>query len=36
MPRDWNHMPEWVGLVVFAALYFVVMKYLLPKLGVPT
>lgn len=30
------NMPEWVIYVVLVALYFIVMKWLLPKLGVPT
>jgi hypothetical protein len=29
-------MPEWVGFVVFLLLYFIVMKWVLPKFGVPT
>lgn len=29
-------MPEWVSLVGFLLLYFIVMKWVLPKLGVPT
>ena len=29
-------MPEWVSLVGFLVLYLIVMKWVLPKLGVPT
>jgi hypothetical protein len=29
-------MPEWVSLVGFLLLYLIVMKWVLPKLGVPT
>ena len=29
-------MPEWVGFVGFLLLYLIVMKWVLPKLGVPT
>lgn len=29
-------MPEWLVMVLFVAGYFVVMKFVLPKLGVPT
>jgi hypothetical protein len=29
-------MPEWLVLVLFVAGYFAVMKFILPKLGVPT
>ncbi len=29
-------MPEWVVMVLFVAAYFLVMKFVLPKLGVPT
>jgi len=29
-------MPEWLTLVLFAAGYFAVMKWVLPRLGVPT
>ena len=29
-------MPEWVSFVGFLLLYLIVMKWLLPKLGVPT
>jgi hypothetical protein len=29
-------MPEWVSLVGFLLLYFIVMKWVLPKLGVHT
>ena len=29
-------MPEWISLVGFLLLYLVVMKWVLPKLGVPT
>ena len=29
-------MPEWVSFVGFLLLYFIVMKWVLPKLGVPT
>ena len=29
-------MPEWVSLVGVLLLYFIVMKWVLPKLGVPT
>lgn len=29
-------MPEWLVMVLFVAGYFAVMKFVLPKLGVPT
>jgi hypothetical protein len=29
-------MPEWVSLVGFLLLYLIVMKWVLPRLGVPT
>jgi hypothetical protein len=29
-------MPEWVSFVGFLLLYLIVMKWLLPKMGVPT
>jgi hypothetical protein len=29
-------MPEWLFAVVVLAVYFVVMKFVLPRLGVPT
>ena len=29
-------MPEWVGFVGFLLLYLIVMKWVLPKMGVPT
>jgi hypothetical protein len=29
-------MPEWVSVVGFLLLYLIVMKWVLPKLGVPT
>jgi hypothetical protein len=29
-------MPEWVSLVGFLLLYLIVMKWVLPKMGVPT
>ena len=29
-------MPEWVSFVGFLMLYLIVMKWVLPKLGVPT
>ncbi len=29
-------MPEWVSFVGFLLLYLIVVKWLLPKLGVPT
>jgi hypothetical protein len=29
-------MPEWVGFVGFLLLYLIVIKWVLPKLGVPT
>ena len=29
-------MPEWVTLAGFLLLYLIVMKWVLPKLGVPT
>jgi hypothetical protein len=29
-------MPEWLGIVLFIAGYFLVMKFVLPRLGVPT
>jgi hypothetical protein len=29
-------MPAWLALLLFLALYLVLTKWLLPKLGVPT
>jgi F0F1-type ATP synthase membrane subunit b/b' len=29
-------MPEWASFVGFLLLYLIVMKWVLPKLGVPT
>jgi hypothetical protein len=29
-------MKDWVSLVVMVVLYFAIMKYVLPRLGVPT
>ena len=29
-------MPEWLGLIVFIAAYIVLMRWILPKFGVPT
>jgi len=29
-------MPDWVNFVGFVLLYWIVMKWVLPKLGVPT
>ncbi len=29
-------MPEWVSFVGFLLVYLIVMKWVLPKLGVPT
>jgi len=29
-------MPEWMGLIVFIAAYIVLMRWILPKFGVPT
>jgi hypothetical protein len=29
-------MPEWVSFIGFVVAYFIVMKWVLPKLGVPT
>ena len=29
-------MPEWIVIIVFFAAYVVVMRWLLPRLGVPT
>jgi hypothetical protein len=29
-------MPEWLWLLLFFAAYFAVMRWLLPRLGVPT
>ena len=29
-------MPAWLSLVLFVALYLVLMQWVLPKLGVPT
>jgi hypothetical protein len=29
-------MPEWLAVVLFIAGYWVVMKWVLPKFGVPT
>jgi hypothetical protein len=29
-------MPEWLGFVGFLLLYWIVMRWVLPKLGVPT
>ena len=29
-------MPEWIWLVLFFAAYIVLMRWVLPRLGVPT
>lgn len=29
-------MPEWAKLLLFVVVYLVVMRWVLPKLGVPT
>ena len=29
-------MPEWISFVGFLLLYLIVMKWVLPKMGVPT
>jgi hypothetical protein len=29
-------MPEWLALVLFVVAYVVMMKWVLPRLGVPT
>jgi hypothetical protein len=29
-------MTEWLGYAIFLLLYFVVMKWVLPRFGVPT
>lgn len=29
-------MPDWLGLVLFFAAYFVLMRWVLPRFGVPT
>jgi len=29
-------MPEWLGFVLFIAGYFAVMRWVLPRFGVPT
>lgn len=29
-------MPEWLGIVLLAAAYIVLMRWVLPKLGLPT
>jgi hypothetical protein len=29
-------MPEWLGAVLFFAAYFVLMRWVLPRFGVPT
>jgi len=29
-------MPEWLWIVVFLAVYFITMRWVLPKLGVST
>ncbi len=29
-------MPHWLELLIFAGGYFVVMRWVLPRLGVPT
>jgi hypothetical protein len=29
-------MPEWVGLVLFIAAYFALMRWVLPRFGVST
>jgi hypothetical protein len=29
-------MPDWLGLVAFFALYIVLMRWVLPRLGIPT
>jgi hypothetical protein len=29
-------MPEWLGFIIFFAVYIVLMRWVLPRLGVPT
>ncbi len=29
-------MPEWLGLILFLVAYVVLMRWVLPRLGVPT
>jgi hypothetical protein len=29
-------MPGWLGIIIFALAYFALMRWVLPKLGVPT
>jgi hypothetical protein len=29
-------MPEWLSILLFAAAYFAIMKWVLPRFGVPT
>ncbi len=29
-------MPEWIWLALFFAAYFILMRWVLPRLGVPT
>jgi hypothetical protein len=29
-------MPEWLWFIVFFVVYFVLMRWVLPRLGVPT
>lgn len=29
-------MPDWLGFIAFFALYIVLMRWVLPRLGVPT
>ena len=29
-------MPDWLGFIAFLAVYIVLMRWVLPRLGVPT
>lgn len=31
-----RRMPEWVAPLLFVAVYLILMKWVLPRLGVPT
>ena len=35
-PASWDQMPEWLTLILVAAAYFSIMKWVLPRFGVPT
>jgi hypothetical protein len=31
-----TYMPQWLGIILFAVGYFALMRWVLPKFGVPT